>query len=36
MIGAGTVVSRNIDKGCFFLGNPGRLINRIELPEEHK
>lgn len=32
MIGAGTVVSRDLDKGCFFLGNPGRLINKIELP----
>ena len=30
MIGAGTVVSRNIDKGSFFLGNPGRLISKIE------
>jgi sugar O-acyltransferase (sialic acid O-acetyltransferase NeuD family) len=36
MIGAGTVVSRNIEKGSFFLGNPGRLINRIELPIDHQ
>ena len=34
MIGAGTVVSRNIEAGSFFLGNPGRLINKIELPAD--
>ena len=34
MIGAGTVVSRNIDTGSFFLGNPGRLIQKIELYED--
>jgi acetyltransferase-like isoleucine patch superfamily enzyme len=34
MIGAGTVVSRNVDVGCFFLGNPARLINRMDVPED--
>jgi sugar O-acyltransferase (sialic acid O-acetyltransferase NeuD family) len=31
LIGAGTIVSRNIEKGSFYLGNPGRLINKIEI-----
>jgi sugar O-acyltransferase (sialic acid O-acetyltransferase NeuD family) len=31
MIGAGTVVSRNVAKGSFLLGNPARLISKIEI-----
>jgi acetyltransferase EpsM len=31
MIGAGTVVSRNVAEGCFFLGNPARLIHKFEI-----
>lgn len=34
MIGVGSVVSRNLDKGVFFLGNPGRVLNKVELPIE--
>jgi sugar O-acyltransferase (sialic acid O-acetyltransferase NeuD family) len=36
MIGVGTVVSRNIDQGVFFLGNPGRVLNKVELPSTLK
>src|SRR5688572_30660970 len=31
MVGVGTIVSRNIDKGQFVLGNPMRVINKIEV-----
>lgn len=34
MIGAGTVISRDLPEGVFFLGNPGRLISKIEIPED--
>jgi acetyltransferase-like isoleucine patch superfamily enzyme len=34
MIGAGTIISRDIPDGAFFLGNPARMINKIELPTD--
>ena len=34
MVGAGTIVSRNLDNGIFFLGNPGRVISKIDLPAD--
>lgn len=30
LVGAGTVVTRNIDPGCVVVGNPGRVVARIE------
>ncbi len=34
IVGAGTVISRNIPSGTFFLGNPCRMINKFEIPED--
>lgn len=34
MIGAGTVVSRDLNDGCFILGNPGRVLNKFDLPQD--
>ena len=34
MIGAGTIISRDIPDGSFFLGNPARMINKIELQND--
>ena len=34
IVGAGTVISRNIPSGTFFLGNPCRMINKFDIPED--
>jgi len=34
MVGAGTVVSRDLSEGCFILGNPGRIINKFDVPPD--
>lgn len=34
IVGAGTVISRSIPSGAFFLGNPCRMINKLEIPDD--
>lgn len=34
MIGVGSVISRNLPSGTFFLGNPARMINKFEIPQD--